>query len=178
MIALPTIDHVEVRWNKEFANSPEFEVYVDDAWEFPNPFNNWPHRELSEDGGRGKLFCAEQGDWAHFVYDATKLDQHSTSQFDGQCTGKLLLDDGTVREVFNGWSSRAGVVNAFLDPDDHIVDVTLYSGKYMGRAGIAIKLKALALHLPDGVFIVQDACDAPAVVYYPSVNPHKVEKQS
>lgn len=180
------IKKVRVNWNHGYANSPSWCVDVEDSWGFPNPYDNWPHYLLKEwtadnrlpGESIGRLYLATFDIWAHFVFDRTRPGKTSTAQFDGQSTGNLLLEDGTHRRVYDGWTSRSGIVNKYLPDEDHIADVTLYSGsKYnLGRFGLAIKVSALQAYLPEDVHIVRRDTHGGEHVYYPSASADKLVK--
>jgi hypothetical protein len=175
MIEVPTILRADVEWFHKYANDPELILFVDEAWHFPNPFSTWEHRLLESTPG-GDIYLATKGVWAHFVCDATKPGQKTTTELDGQCIGNLKLHDGSVK-VYNGWSSRAGVINLFLPPEDHIVDVVLWTGtdrtQGMGRHGIAVRKDALGEFLPDGIHLVQPSSEP---CYVPSIDLQEVVK--
>lgn len=146
------IKEVRVRWWHNYANSPEFELVVDDAWG-ENPYSTWEHKKLTDDG----LYLAMNDPWAHFVAVANKNKGWWVGQ--GQCKGELLLEGGETLHVFDGWSSRASYVNLFLPEENHIADVVLYGGKYRsGRGGLAIKVSKLRelIEDMDGVYIIRD----------------------
>ncbi len=172
----PRIDRVTVRWNEKYANSPEFVLFVDDAWNYI-PYSEVEHRELASDRD-GTLYFASDDPFAHFVYDRSERDRNA-GQFQGQCKGELLLKGGETKQVTSGWTSRAGVVNNYLPEEDHVMDVTLIGGQYTsGRAGIAVKVNALREMLPEGVHIIKEERYGTDITYYPSVDPNKVVKAS
>lgn len=171
-VDIPTIIAANVEWHHGYGNHPSLILMVNEAWRFPNPYSTWEHRLLEKTPG-GRLYFATKDIFAHYV--CVPYEQRKDSGVGcGGHTGNLLLEDGHTLRVTDGWSSRAGVINLFLDPADHIVDVTLIERHPgIGRHGIAVRKDALGDFLPDGIHLVNEGIEP---CYTPSTDRLKVKK--
>jgi hypothetical protein len=133
---------VYVDRSEAFDNNPSLRAVLDGE---PPQLQSVPHQVFETDGG--KLFFAEQDGFVHFVLEA--------QGGGGALGGEVTLEDGTVYRTNGGWSSRAGVVNRYVEHP--VVDVAFRTPRYKNNVLLAGALLAsvAAEHMPEGMTLAE-----------------------
>lgn len=136
------IVRIEPRWNLQWANTPDINVFVDKYERL-----NYIWRPIPQDArDHVMLISTNQEPWIKFVY-IEKPD--GRPNLHGALGGDYELTDGDTLKSRTGWSSRAGIINRdyrdFLE--DEIVEVTVYEPESrVGMAGFSLYVNYLLEH--------------------------------
>lgn len=106
---------VSVNWMTRYANRPTFEIKIEGS--LPS-LETATFRAIPLEHGTLYFGTHEDSPIVHFFYHDSQNERgYAGTKFD------LTMSDGSTVSLVGPWSSRAGVVNRYVN--DHILDVTL-----------------------------------------------------